>query len=73
MAESTADLPPIRSFAELSPAEKAKVAEATGYTVEDIEANLSAAQFSAAEADAAMAEADAEMAEADAAMAEAAQ
>lgn len=40
MAESTADLPAKRVFAELTAAEKAKVAEMTGLTVEDIEANL---------------------------------
>lgn len=40
MAESTADLPAKRVFAELTATEKAKVAEMTGLTVEDIEANL---------------------------------
>lgn len=42
VAETTADLPPTRSFADLTTAEKAKVAAMTGYTVEDIEANLEA-------------------------------
>ena len=42
MAEATADLPAKRSFADLSAAEKARVAEVTGYSVEEIEANLSA-------------------------------
>ncbi len=40
MAESVADLPAVRSFADLSPEERARVAEMTGYSVEDIEANL---------------------------------
>lgn len=40
MAESTADLPAKRAFADLTAAEKAKVSEMTGLTVEDIEANL---------------------------------
>ncbi len=43
MAASVADLPAARSFAELTPAERAKVAEMTGYSVEEIEANLEAA------------------------------
>ncbi len=38
--EATADLPKIRTFEELSAAEKARVAEATGYSVEDIEVGL---------------------------------
>jgi len=63
MAESMADLPVVRSFAELSPAEQAKVAEATGYTVEDIEVNLSAADFAVDAAADAMAEAADEAAE----------
>ncbi|MEQ5788266.1 hypothetical protein J3454_10210 [Erythrobacter sp. NFXS35] len=42
LAEATADLPSKRSFADLTPTEKAKVAELTGYTVEEIEANLDA-------------------------------
>lgn len=42
MAASTADLPAIRRFAELSPEERAKVAEVTGYSIEEIEANLAA-------------------------------
>lgn len=40
MAEASADLPPKRSFAELSAKEKARVAELTGLSVEDIEARL---------------------------------
>jgi len=40
MAESVADLPAVRSFADLSPEERARVAEMTGYSVEDIETNL---------------------------------
>ena len=40
MAETTADLPAKRAFGELTAAEKAKVAEMTGLTVEDIKANL---------------------------------
>lgn len=40
MAESVADLPPVRSFDELSDEERAKVAAMTGYSVEDIEANI---------------------------------
>ncbi|MDZ4275232.1 MAG: DUF2059 domain-containing protein [Erythrobacter sp.] len=40
MAESVAGLPAVRSFADLSPEERARVAEMTGYSVEDIEANL---------------------------------
>ena len=42
LAEATADLPAKRSFADLTPAEQAKVAELTGYAVEEIEGNLSA-------------------------------
>ena len=41
-AEATADLPSKRGFADLTAAEKAKVAELTGYAVEEIEANLEA-------------------------------
>ncbi len=41
MAESMADLPAVRSFADLSPEDRAKVSETTGFSVEDIEANLS--------------------------------
>lgn len=37
MVDATADLPAKRSFSELSPAEKSKVAQMTGYSVEDIE------------------------------------
>jgi hypothetical protein len=51
--EKMADLPKVRSFAELSAAEKAKVAEATGYTVEDIEAGLEAGEDAIAAAEAA--------------------
>ncbi|MBA3862910.1 MAG: hypothetical protein C0517_03085 [Erythrobacter sp.] len=40
MAESVADLPAVRSFADLSPEERARVVEMTGYSVEDIDANL---------------------------------
>lgn len=40
MAESVADLPAVRSFADLSSEERARVAEMTGYSVKDIEANL---------------------------------
>lgn len=42
IVEATADLPVKRSFADLTPAEKAKVAEMTGYSVEEIEAKLAA-------------------------------
>ncbi|HSF13767.1 MAG TPA: DUF2059 domain-containing protein [Erythrobacter sp.] len=45
MADSLADLPAVRSFADLSPAERAKVAETTGLTIEEIEANLKALEF----------------------------
>ena len=45
MAESVADLPAVRSFADLSPAERSKVAEMTGLAVEEIEANLAALAF----------------------------
>lgn len=50
MAERTADLPLVRSFADLSPEERAKVAQMTGYSIADIEANLDAASFSDEEA-----------------------
>lgn len=40
IAAASADLPPKRSFAELSGAEKAKIARLTGYSVADIEAML---------------------------------
>lgn len=60
MAASVADLPAVRSFADLSPAERAKVAEMTGYSVEEIEANLAAADAALADADAAAADAAAE-------------
>lgn len=40
VADAAADLPSARSFADLTAAEKAKVAEMTGYSVEEIEANL---------------------------------
>lgn len=42
LAEATADLPAKRGFADLTPAEQAKVAEMTGFTVDAIEANLAA-------------------------------
>ncbi len=42
VADATADLPAKRSFTDLTPAEKTKVAEMTGYTVDEIEANLAA-------------------------------
>jgi hypothetical protein len=45
MAESVADLPAVRGFADLSPQERAKVAEMTGTTIEEIEANLQASTF----------------------------
>lgn len=57
MAEATADLPEARSFADLSDAEKAQVAEATGFTVEEIEANLEGNAYDWSE-DEAAAEAD---------------
>ena len=38
--EATADLPEVRTFADLSDAEKSRVAEATGYSVEEIETRL---------------------------------
>lgn len=47
MAEATADLPKQRAFADLSAAEQAKVAELTGYELDD----LKAIQESAAEAE----------------------
>ncbi len=50
MAESVADLPAVRSFADLSPEERAKVAEMTGLTVEEIEANLDGSRFEVEEA-----------------------
>ena len=50
MADGVADLPAVRSFAELSPEERAKVAEMTGLTVEEIEANLAGANFEVEEA-----------------------
>jgi len=43
MAEIEKDLPRIRSFGELSPAERARVAELTGLSIEQIEANLASA------------------------------
>ncbi len=45
IAESTADLPEARAFGDLSEAEKARITELTGFTPEDIEANLEAAEF----------------------------
>lgn len=42
MKEQMADLPQVRRFADLAPAERARVAAMTGYTIADIEANLSA-------------------------------
>jgi hypothetical protein len=68
MAERMADLPKVRTFAELTAAERAQVAEATGYSVEEIEAALEARQFEFSAEDAAM-EAEA-AADADAAAAE---
>jgi hypothetical protein len=64
MAESVADLPAVRSFADLSPEERAKVAAMTGLTVEEIEANIDASSFNfeveeASSADAEIAAADA--------------
>ena len=50
MADGVADLPAVRSFADLSPEERAKVAEMTGLTVEEIEANLAGANFEVEEA-----------------------
>jgi hypothetical protein len=44
VAEASADLPPQRSFADLTAAEKTKVAEMIGFTVEEIEANLAATE-----------------------------
>ena len=40
MVESTAGLPAMRSFSDLSAEERAKVAAMTGYSVEEIEANI---------------------------------
>jgi hypothetical protein len=51
MTDSVADLPPVRSFADLSPDERAKVAQMTGYSVEEIEANLSEIDYGNEEAD----------------------
>lgn len=51
MAESVADLPAVRSFAELSPEERAKVAAMTGLTVEEIEANLEGFDYEVEESD----------------------
>lgn len=59
MAASAADLPAVRSFADLTPAERAKVAEMTGYSVEEIEANLAGSGEAFEVAAEAMAEADA--------------
>jgi hypothetical protein len=74
MAESVADLPAVRSFGDLSPEERARVAQMTGLTVEDIEANLDGSRFEVEEAfstdeevAAAVAAADAEIAAANAA------
>lgn len=50
ITEASADLPAKRSFAELTPAEQAKVADLTGYSVEDIEANLAGAAEASLEA-----------------------
>jgi hypothetical protein len=55
MKAQLADLPKVRSFAELTPAERTKVAEMTGQTVEEIEANLAIAAEAAAMVDDAMA------------------
>ncbi|KPF63625.1 hypothetical protein [Porphyrobacter sp. AAP60] len=67
LAEATADLPAKRNFADLAPAEQARVAELTGYAVEEIEANLYATEEASWEAmDAADAAADEAAAEADA-------
>ena len=40
MKEQVADLPAARSFAELSPTEQARVAEVTGFSVEELAGNL---------------------------------
>lgn len=40
--QATADLPPVREFGDLSKKEKARVAELTGYSVEEIEEMLAA-------------------------------
>jgi hypothetical protein len=42
--EQNADLPAIRSFAQLSDEERARIAELTGYSIDEIEANLPAAE-----------------------------
>ncbi|MCB2084566.1 MAG: DUF2059 domain-containing protein [Sphingomonadaceae bacterium] len=42
MAEATADLPAKRSFAELGKKERMRIAELTGYSVEEIEASIEA-------------------------------
>lgn len=64
LAEATADLPAKREFTDLTPAEQARVAELTGYAIEEIEANLSATEEASWEAmeaaEAAAAEAAAE-------------
>lgn len=53
-AEATADLPDWRSYDDLSDAERAKVSEVTGFSDEEIRANLDAANWAAdAAADAA--------------------
>lgn len=54
MADRVADLPAVRSFADLSPEERANVAAMTGYTVEEIEANLAAQESEYSAEDAAM-------------------
>ncbi|MCK0127033.1 DUF2059 domain-containing protein [Erythrobacter sp. F6033] len=45
MVEVAADLPEQRNFADLSDAEKARIAEATGFTVDEIESNLSMSEI----------------------------
>ena len=45
MEEATADLPAKRSFAELSAEERARIAEITGASVEDIQQTMEAAQY----------------------------
>lgn len=50
MADGVADLPAVRTFADLSPEERAKVAAMTGLTVEEIEANLPGSNFEVEEA-----------------------
>ena len=52
MAERTADLPAVRSFDSLSAAEQAKVAELTGYSIDEIRQSIAVRQSDEAALDA---------------------